>query len=102
MELIACAFALLFPIGDPEWELLSFPPASLCQSMLDFNGNYRQHLERNRLLHVGCGWKWYTDALKEAKQLRDIWDNLRYAHRRAELSVRADAATCTHMEVSRL
>lgn len=99
MEAVALAFSIVFPIGDPETDLLNFPNAACVKHMLDFNGAYRDHINDARSFHgttrqilwgnIGVGfnqvwnepqWDWYTEALKEAWGLREIWNNLGYAH----------------------
>jgi hypothetical protein len=97
MEAVALAFSILFPIGDPDYELLSFPGPAGVKQQIDFNDAYREHLDKARSIHgithrilwggatTSQVWdepqyNWYTETLRQAWELRMIWTNLSYAH----------------------
>lgn len=95
----ALAFSLLFPWGDPKWELRNFPTLECCKHALDFNEAYRQHLLQARAFygaeHPGWlawvhvwnerGWRWHQEALAETWELRQCWETLQYARAADEL-----------------
>ena len=62
--------------APPLHDCMRFPPRPLVSELLDFNRQYREHLEQRRTVDTARAWE-HQEALAEAERLYNIWDSIR-------------------------